>query len=448
MSSPSSHSDNDIIPYSQFICIGAGFSGIALGATLKRWYGISDLVLLDKSPCLGGTWQWNRYPGAACDVPSALYSFSFERNPDWTRFLPPGRELREYLTKVARKYDLIDKMRFRTEVVRAEWVEEKARWRVYWKKWNGDGNGDGGGDGDGGEKRGVRECQFLYSGTGHFGVPNGLDVEGVERFQGEVVHSARWRESLDLKGKKVVVFGNGCTAAQIVPSIVGDVEELTQVVRSKHWVYPPVDSKMPEIGKVVLRNLPGATMLQRYAVYVMAELDFVGFGLTKKGERFRREKRKKVEKYMRGTAPDKYHDLLIPDFEVGCKRRIFDSGYLKSLHSEKVRLTDEKVTEVLPNGVKFESGEVVEADVLILANGFKTNTYLHKVEIVGRNAETLERHWESFGGHEAYNLTSLNGFPNLFLLLGEPLLWQIPCPSANHLRPQLGNWTHIYRHGH
>lgn len=168
-------------------------------------------------------------------------------------------------------------------------------------------------------------------------------------------------------------------------------------------------------------------MLQRYVVHLMAEADWVGFTLTKKGGKFRREKTKSVEKYIRDTAPKKYHDLLIPDFEVGCKRRIFDSGYLASLHSENVRLTDEKVVEVLPNGVKFESGEVVEADVLILANGFTTNSYLHGVEVVGRNGETLVKHWENFGGQEAYNLTSLNGFPNLFLLLGEtePSLWPV-----------------------
>ncbi|KAK3997876.1 hypothetical protein QBC44DRAFT_354362 [Cladorrhinum sp. PSN332] len=397
--------------YTQFICIGAGFSGIALGATLKRWYGIDDVIFFERGRELGGTWHWNRYPGAACDVPSALYSFSFERNPDWTRFLPPGGELREYLGRVAGKYGLKEgnKMRFGVDVKKVEWVDERKRWRVYWR-----------GVSEGGKEEGVNECQFLFSGAGHFSVPNGLDdVPGVQSFKGEVVHSARWRDDLSLKGKRVVVFGNGCTAAQIVPSIVEEVKELTQVVRSKHWIYPPVDSKMPEFGKAVLRNLPGATMLQRYIVHFAAELDFEGFRLTKSGERFRRKKRKEVEGYMRKTAPDKYHDLLIPSFEVGCKRRIFDSGYLRSLHAENLTLTDEKVVEVLPNGIRFESGRVVEADVLVLANGFKTNQYLQGVEVIGRNGVTIDEHWEDFGGPEAYNLTSLNGFPNFFLLLGK-----------------------------
>ncbi|KAK4166922.1 Baeyer-Villiger monooxygenase [Cladorrhinum sp. PSN259] len=402
------------IPYTQFIVLGTGISGIALGVTLARWYGItssSSILLFDRSTQLGGTWHWNNYPGAACDVPSALYSFSFERNPDWTRFLPPAAELRAYLTNVANKYDLTRKMRFGREVYKVEWVESKKRWRVYWRSVDGN-------DGKDGKEGGVNECQFLFSGVGHFTTPNALEIPGVEKFQGEIVHSARWRDDIALKGKRVVLFGNGCTAAQIAPSIVGEVKSLTQVARSKHWVYPPVDSKVPEIGKAILRNLPGATMLQRYIIYFVAELDFVGFGLTKKGERFRKSKQKEVDAYMRSAAPEKYHDLLIPDFEIGCKRRIFDSGYLKSLHAEKMKLTTEKVVEVLPNGVKFESGEVVEADVLILANGFKTNTYLQGIEVIGRNGETMDKHWESFGGPEAYNLTSLSGFPNFFLLLG------------------------------
>lgn len=190
-------------PYSQFVCIGAGFSGIALGATLKRWYGITDVVLLEKSPSLGGTWQWNRYPGAACDVPSALYSFSFERNPNWTRFLPPGQELREYLIKVAAKYDLLSKMRFRTEVVRAEWVEDRARWRVHWKRWNGDHDGSSDDDDDyddvgGQEKMGVIECQFLYTGTGHLARQNAACCRYVllvtKNFTGK---------KCDWKGKKI-----------------------------------------------------------------------------------------------------------------------------------------------------------------------------------------------------------------------------------------------------
>jgi cation diffusion facilitator CzcD-associated flavoprotein CzcO len=393
------------IPYTHFACIGTGASGICLGATLARWHGITSIRLFSRDPDLGGTWLVNAYPGAACDVPSALYSFSFAPNPNWSRVLPPQAELLRYLRGVAGGYGLREKMVFGVEVERAEWIEERARWRLRVREVAG------------GEVKWY-ECGVLVSGAGHFTKVRELDVPGVEGFQGEVWHSARWRGDVDLEGKRVVVFGNGCTAAQIVPSIVGRVRHLTQVVRSKHWVYPPVDRKVPEWARALLGSVPGLTWLNRAVVYLMAEVDFTGFGMSWSAARFRQMRKRQVEQYMREMAPEKYHDILIPDFEVGCKRRIFDSGYLESLHAEDFNLTDDKAVEILPNGVRMQSGEVIEADVIILANGFTTNEYLGGVEVVGRGGETIKQHWESFGGPEAYNCTALSGFPNFFLVMG------------------------------
>ncbi|KAH6623283.1 hypothetical protein F5144DRAFT_357270 [Chaetomium tenue] len=408
--------------YSTFACIGTGFSGICLGATLERWYALlsttpnpspssplssqpPSLTLFSRDPTLGGTWTTNRYPGAACDVPSALYSFSFASNPRWTRVLPPAGELQAYLGRVADRYGVRERMVFGVEVYRCVWVEERGVWRLWGRSIKG-----------GGEF--VHECRFLFSGAGHFGRPRELGVDGVERFGGEVFHSARWKDGVDLKGKRVVVFGNGCTAAQIVPAIVGQTRHLTQVVRSKHWVYPPIDRRMPKAARVMLGLVPGLATVQRFLVYALAEVDWKGFKLTEAGARFRKNKRREVEKYMRETAPEKYHDILIPDFEIGCKRRIFDTNYLEALHAENLTLTNEGVAEILPNGIRMQSGEVIEADVIIMANGFATGQYLKGVEVVGRGGETLEEHWESFGGPEAYNCTAVSGFPNMFFLLG------------------------------
>ncbi|KAL2258218.1 hypothetical protein VTK26DRAFT_8563 [Humicola hyalothermophila] len=416
---PPPPSDGTAVPYTQFACIGTGFSGICLGATLARWYGIADVALFSRDADLGGTWAANRYPGAACDVPSALYSFSFARNPAWSRVLPARAELVAYLRRVAARYGLVDKMVFNAAVERAVWCEERGRWRLEGRRWRRDkGRRSGEGDEEEEEERFVHECQVLVAGTGQFGKPRELDVPGVERFKGPVFHSARWREDVDLKGKRVVLFGNGCTAAQIVPAIVHDTEHLTQVVRSKHWVYPPIDGRIPEFAKTLLRTVPGLTVVMRSVVYCLAEADWKGFALTESAAKFREKKRRQVEKYMRETAPEKYHDMLIPDFEVGCKRRIFDSGYLESLHAENLTLTDEKVVEILPEGVRMESGKVIDADVIVLANGFATNEYLDDVEVVGRAGETLKEHWRSFGGPGAYNCTALSGFPNFFLLFG------------------------------
>ncbi|KAK0659781.1 hypothetical protein QBC41DRAFT_237011 [Cercophora samala] len=398
------------IPFTQFACIGTGFSGIALGATIQRWYNISpsSLQFFDSQPCVGGTWVINQYPGAACDVPSALYSFSFERNPNWTRFLPPHDELRAYLTRVAEKYNLLPRMKFNTKVTKAEWIPDpsKPRWRLTILDLETNHTSH-------------HECQFLFSGSGQFNAPRPLDVPGIETFQGPVIHSARWDHSVSLQGKKVVVFGNGCTAAQIVPSILPDTKHLTQIVRSKHWIYPPVDAKVSPFAKKLLASMPGATLLQRFIVYHLAEADWAGFTLTPSAAAFRQKRKDMAEKYMRATAPEKYHSLLVPEFEIGCKRRVFDSGYLECLHSENITLTNEKPVGILPHGVKMADGSVIDADVLVLANGFETNTPKTLLPVVGIDGHTLQAHWSGkFPGPEAYNCTSLHGFPNFFLLWG------------------------------
>jgi len=337
-------------------------------------------------------------------VPSSLYSFSYEQNPGWSRILPSKDELWAYLDNVALKYDLKRKMSFNMQVERCEWIEESARWRMTIRQL----------------KPGAilkHECQFLFCASGQLAKPRDFDIPGSDTFTGDMFHTARWPSNVDLHDKNVVVFGNGCTAAQVVPSIVRDTKSLTQFVRSKHWILPPIDGKIRGWARVLLRWVPGLMGLQRLVIFLVAEYSLRGFPLTEAARRFRAGQRVKAERYMRSTAPEEYHDLLIPDFEVGCKRRIFDSGYLQSLHEDNLTLTNEKVLEIVSKGVRTEKG-VVEADVVILANGFVTNDFLIGIDVRGFGGKTLEEHWESFGGVEAYNCSVLSSFPNMFILLG------------------------------
>ncbi|KAJ4208853.1 hypothetical protein NW759_013615 [Fusarium solani] len=390
--------------YTRFACIGAGFSGIGLGVQLKRWYNQDDICFFERHGELGGTWWISKYPGCACDVPSALYSYSFEPNPGWSRLLADSSELHRYLRNVADKYGLINKMTFRADVKRCEWIEERARWRLTVLDL---------------ETRTefFHECQFLFSGAGLLVNPRGFDVPGAESFSGPIIHSARWDNDVDLAGKRVVLFGNGCTAVQIVPNILGKTKHLTQIIRSKHWILPSFDRAIGPVAQWMLRYVPGANFVLRLAVYLFTESEAKAFSMTESGRRFRERWQKVSETYIRETAPAKYHDLLIPDFEIGCKRRIFDSGYVESLHSENLTLTDDKVVQILPDGVRTERG-FVEADVIVLANGFETNHFLSGVELVGRGGKTATEHWDEFGGPEAYNTTALSGFPNFFMMYG------------------------------
>ncbi|KAJ4199312.1 hypothetical protein NW759_016138 [Fusarium solani] len=397
-------SNPDKITYSRFACIGTGLSGIGLGATLKRWYQIDDVRFFERQSQPGGTWWANQYPGCTCDVPNLLYSFSFEPNPDWTRVLAKREELYEYIMGVAKKYDLLGKMTFGTNVEKCVWMEEHARWRLTIR------NLDTG-------STFSHESQFLFSATGLFSNPRDLNVPGIETFTGPIIHSARWRHDVDLTRKKVVVFGNGCTAAQIVPSILAKTEHLTQIVRSKHWILPPIDGPAINLLRWAMRYIPGVQLLLRFLVFMETERQSRLFAMTEAGARARASYKEIAKTYMKKTAPAKYHNLLIPDFEFGCKRRIFDSGYLESLHAENLSLTDEAATEILPDGVRMANG-VIKADVIILANGFETSNFLHGIEVIGRGGQSLHEHWDRFGGAEAYNTTSVSGFPNFFILYG------------------------------
>jgi cation diffusion facilitator CzcD-associated flavoprotein CzcO len=218
-------------------------------------------------------------------------------------------------------------------------------------------------------------------------------------------------------------------------------------------IMPPVDTVIPAMVRRVLQFTPGMLALQRFIVYWIAEADFVAFSASNR--RFRAHRQGVAEKYMRSTAPEKYLDFLLPEWEYGCKRRIYDSGYLEALHRPNITLTDEPAVEILENGVRLRTGEVVEADVIVLANGFQMNDLLQGVDVVGRRGKTLKEHWEEFGGLEAYNSTSLNGFPNFFFTLGEfscgacyePLRFSHGRFLLTVIRPQLCHGAHISRHG-
>ncbi|KAH8898819.1 FAD/NAD(P)-binding domain-containing protein [Thozetella sp. PMI_491] len=393
------------ISYSRFACIGTGFSGIGLGATLKRWYGIDDIVLFERESRLGGTWNANKYPGAACDIPSALYSFSFETNPEWTRALPGHVELWDYLYAVANKYGLLPRMRFRVNVEKCVWLEEKSRWRLHIRNLESD-------------IVSIHESQFLFSGTGVLVEPAKIDIPGEDTFQGPIYHSARWPADVDLRDKRVVIFGNGCTATQIVPAIAGETKHLTQFARSRQWVQPTIDETSKRIMRLMLRYVPGAAQLQRFVVFVSAEWEFAAFPQTDAGVKFRKWREKDIAAYMKSKAPERYHSILIPEYELGCKRRVFDTGYLECLHRPNITLTDELAVEVVPGGVRKKDGSITEADIIICANGFVTNHFLGGMEVIGRGGKTVTEHWDSFGGPEAYNCSVLSDFPNFFMLLG------------------------------
>lgn len=416
--------------FSNLLIIGAGVSGIAAAVYYKRKFG-DDYVIYDRQQELGGTWWVNTYPGCAVDIPAMFYSFSFEPKYDWSHFYPEQRELLEYANSTATKWGVKQHVRFQTEVVSAEWVEETKRWRVCLRRrhfsepW-------AAGNMTEEEKQMMEEgdefyheCKVLISCIGGLVVPRKCDIPGQENFKGPIFHSARWDHSVSTEEKNVVVVGNGCSAAQIIPKITPHTKSTTQFMRSAQWMMPRptaplfgTNENFAKYGKTVFKYIPFTYPITRFLTFLVQESLFIQFKTTKAGERERQNAEKEFLKYMAAATPEKYHEMVIPKFKLGCKRRVLDDGYLANLNSPNMHLTNEKISHLEEHHIVTTAGNRYPADVVVMANGFDVEGGFKSLNLRGRNGETLQEHWKNMGGPAAYDTCVVNGFPNFFMAFG------------------------------
>ncbi|GAA2154844.1 flavin-containing monooxygenase [Actinomadura napierensis] len=375
------------------VIIGSGFGGIGMAIRLRR-AGVHDVVILEKADGLGGTWRDNTYPGAACDVPSHLYSFSFERKTDWTRRFPPQPEILDYLRHCARKYGVLDRIRFGTEVTEARFDEGAALWRVS-------------------TTSGELEARVLVSACGQLNRPALPPVEGRESFAGTSFHSSRWDHGTDLRGKRVALVGTGASAIQIVPEIAKEAAELRLFQRSAPYVVDKPDRPYRAWEKAVLKAVPGAYALSRARIYAMFESRALGFvkypklmGLMEKG--FRKHLEEQV-------ADPALRGRLVPGYRMGCKRILLSDTYYPALGRRNVDLVTDPIERVTPSGVATVRGHY-DVDVIVYATGFQSTDFLSPMKIVGRDGLELNEAWRD--GAQAHLGITVSGFPNLFLLYG------------------------------
>ncbi|BFZ54378.1 hypothetical protein PYCC9005_001413 [Savitreella phatthalungensis] len=385
------------------IIIGAGVSGLCLGAQLKRNYGYSDFEIFEKGGGVSGTWYHNTYPGAGCDVPSHLYSLSFEPNPDWSHAFSYSHEIQTYFDSVARKYDLHRHLRLRKECVGAQWNRETSTWTVRFKDLA-----------EGTEF--VKHCKMLVSAVGVLAVPRENPIPDNREYQGPAWHSAQWRHDVDLHGKDVVVVGNGCSATQFVPVVATQAKSVTQIIRGTHFYLERQQTEYGPWTKFFFRYVPGVRKVYRWLIFYLTDRDF---GLFWTKNRAAREKltRGFIE-YMRKMIPDRYKGVLMPKFELGMKRRVYDTDYLDVLRRPNFRLETTLIAKAYPKGVILEDGRKVPADAIVYANGFKATELLAPLEIVGESGETLHDRWRRQGGARAYLGTAIPDFPNLAIMTG------------------------------
>lgn len=375
--------------------IGAGFSGIGMAHKLRA-AGIEDIIVLERALGVGGTWRDNVYPGCACDIPSHLYSFSFRQNADWSRLYPSQQEIRRYLEDCVDDFGLNDKLRCGSAVERATFDEGTGRWTIRLA----DGSSI--------------TAAALVSAIGGLSRPSIPPIPGLEDFNGDVFHTAAWRQDCDLRGRRVAVVGTGASAIQLVPRIAPEVDALRIFQRTPPWIVAKPDRPIRPWERWLLRHLPPARWLFRHFLYWRQEV--LGAGFTVSRRLMGHGRRMALEHIESGIRDPELRRKVTPDYEIGCKRILLSDDYYPTLERDNVELVAAGVERFTPRGVVDASGQLHEVDTVIFATGFNAIDPLSPTRIFGSGGQELAEVWQE--APEAYLGISVSGFPNLFLLMG------------------------------
>lgn len=392
---PRSDTSTELPAHVRVLVIGAGFGGLGVAIRLAD-AGRHDFLVLERGDDVGGTWRDNTYPGAACDVPSQLYSFSFALNPDWSRSFSPQEEIQSYLRRVAAGSGVLDRFRFRTPVEGAAWDVDDRRWVVR-------------------TPRGTVTADVLVSAAGALSDPKMPDIEGIETFQGKLFHSAQWDHSYDLSGKRVAVVGTGASAIQIIPEIAPKVARLDVYQRTAPWVMPRRDRRYSALERWGFRHVPGLQRLYRTAIYWGRETFVPAFTVNPKLAA--PAKKASLANIRRGISDPRLRERVTPTFEIGCKRILLSNDYYPALDRDNVELVTDGIEKVTGSAIVTSDGVEREVDALVVATGFHTTDLPIAEHITGRHGETLAEQWER-AGMSAFKGATAPGFPNLFFIVG------------------------------
>jgi cation diffusion facilitator CzcD-associated flavoprotein CzcO len=375
------------------VIVGAGFSGIGMAVRLLR-DGERDFVLLERAGELGGTWRDNTYPGCRCDVPSHLYSFSFAPNPNWSSTFSSQPEILDYLRDVARRFGVLEHVRFNCELQGAEWDEERCGWRLH-------------------TSQGPMTADALVCAQGFLSEPKLPEIPGIDRFEGSMFHSAQWAHDHDLRGERVAVVGTGASAIQLVPKIQPEVAQLHVYQRTPPWVVPHPNRPMRPFERALYRRLPLAQLAMRAAIYVARESLVLQF----RNRRMRKLATKLAMRQLRQQVPDpELRERLTPRYEIGCKRILPTDEWYPTLMQSNVEVVTDGIREVRGRSIVSADGTEREVDTIILATGFHVTDVPIAGLVRGPRGHTLADVWN--GSPKAYKGAAVAGFPNLFFLVG------------------------------
>ncbi len=386
-------SANDVTRFEVAI-LGAGFGGLAMACSLAG-IGVHDFVIFERLDGVGGTWRANSYPGAACDVPSHLYSLSFAPNPNWSRTYAAQPEILRYIEDCYDRFDVRRKVRFGTEIVAASWQDDRRCWRLA--------------DAVGTEC----EADVVVSAIGLFHTPAAPDLPGLGDFAGTVFHSARWNHDHDLTGRQVAVIGTGASAIQIAPAIAAQTERLDIYQRTPAWILPRKDEPFTEEQKRAFASEPAVARRYRTELYEQYEQNTSFIAGDPAAD-------------LISAVADSYRDRkvqdaglrakLTPTYPAGCKRVLISSDFYPTVQRDNVELVTDRIERVLPGAIRTADGCERACDTIVLCTGFLAARYLYGIDVTGRDGIRIHDHWADTP--RAFHGMAVRGFPNLFLLYG------------------------------
>lgn len=372
--------------------IGAGPGGLCMAVRLAQ-AGFDDFVLLEKGTAVGGTWYHNRYPGCACDIPSHLYSFSFEIKRDWSRPYAPQPEILGYMQHVAEKYGVLARCRFGSAVRAATWNEQRATWSLSL------------------ESGGTLEAHVVVSAIGMFNELARPEIPGLAEFAGTYFHSARWRWDHDLGGERIAVIGSAASAVQFVPEIVKQAAQVHLFQRTANWVMPKLDDPYTDEQLERFRSDPEASLGLRREIYQQVDT-----GMTFSDPEALAKTEAAGLAAIEVVRDPELRRKLRPDHPFGCKRPLISNDYYAAFNRANLELVTEPIARIERDAVVTADGRARRVDTLILATGFSTTRYLSAIDVRGRGGRRIDDAWSD--GARAYLGVTTAGFPNLFMLYG------------------------------
>jgi len=375
--------------------IGAGMSGILSAIQLVE-AGLDELVIYEKADRLGGTWRENTYPGVACDVPSHLYCYSFEPNPDWSQRFAPGSEIQAYFENVARKYDVEKFIRFGEELVSCDF--HRGRWHIE-------------------TANGTRDtADIVIAATGVLHHPRYPEIEGLDSFAGETFHSARWNHGIALEGKRIGVIGTGSTAVQITSAVIDRVAEFSLFQRTPQWIMPQENPPYSEQERAEFRADPSSMQRLHADISRLFSAGFSNAVVDSESPQMHMIEAMCLANLENSVADPELRNRLRPEYRAACKRLVVSEDFYQAIQKPNAELVTDPIEGVERDGIRTSDGRLHPLDVIVMATGFQVDRFMRPIAITGRDGRSLDDAWKE--RPVAYLAISIPEFPNLFMLNG------------------------------